>query len=146
MRSRGVKTAFVWVRENGPGKGAHVHILLHLPPGLSDPFNRRQRGWLKACGGVWKKGVLKSRPIGRDLRHFAGQGPARVTYEANLKAVVGYVLKGADEVTRQALQIQRVEPGGVIVGKRCGASQNIGPDARRRVLSALPTRAREMAR
>lgn len=146
IRSRGGTVAYVWVRENGPGKGSHVHILMHLPPALSDPFNRRQRGWLKACGAVSKKGVLKSRPIGRDLRHFAGDGPARPTYEANLKAVVDYILKGADDATRQALEIGRSEPGGVIVGKRCGASQNIGADARRRVLSALSARARAGAR
>jgi hypothetical protein len=141
MRSRGGTWAYVWVRENGPGKGAHVHILMHLPPALADPFNRLQRGWLKACGAVWKKGVLKSRPIGRDLRHFAGEGPDRLTYLENLSAVVDYILKGADEATRQALQIQRSEPGGIIVGKRCSASQNIGPDVRRRVLSVF--RARE---
>jgi len=144
IRSRGGKVAYVWVRENGPGKGAHVHILMHLPPALSDPFNRLKRGWLKACGAVWKKGVLQSRPIGRDLRQFAGQGPTRLTYEANLRAVVDYILKGADEATRQALQIQRSEPGGDIIGKRCGVSQNIGPDARRRVMSAFPARDGEM--
>jgi hypothetical protein len=134
IRSRGGTVSFVWVRENGPGKGAHVHILMHVPPALADPFNRRQRGWLKACGTVWKRGVLQSRPIGRDLRHFAGEGPARLTYLENLSAVVDYILKGADDATRQALKIGRSEPGGVIVGKRCGVSQNIGPAARARAV------------
>jgi hypothetical protein len=53
------------------------------------------------------------------------------SYEANLAETLDYVLKGADDAARERLGIRRKEPGGDVVGKRCGVSQNIGPDARR---------------
>ncbi|WP_426039675.1 hypothetical protein [Brevundimonas sp. DC300-4] len=132
IRAHGGQVALAWIRETGPGKGAHVHILLHLPPDLADAFNRRQRGWMKACGAAWKAGVRFSRPIGRNLNHYArGEIDGRA-YDANLAEVLDYVLKGGDDAARERLGIDRQEPGGVIVGKRCGVSQNIGPEARRR--------------
>lgn len=131
IRAHGGQVAYVWIRETGPGKGAHVHILLHLPPDLADGFNRRQRGWMKACGAAWRAGVRFSRPIGRNLNHYAmGEIDGR-SYDANLAEVLDYVLKGGDDAARERLGIGRQEPGGVITGKRCGVSQNIGPEARR---------------
>lgn len=126
LRSRGRQAAFVWVREDGHGKGAHVHILLHLPPDLIDAFNRRQRGWLAACGTRWRKGVLKTRSIGRTYQQALGGG---LDYLANLAETVDYVLKGADHRTRERFGIRRCEDGGAVVGKRCGVSQNLGPTA-----------------
>lgn len=126
LRSRGRQAAFAWVREDGPRKGAHVHILLHLPPDLVDAFNRRQRGWLAACGARWRGGVLKTRSIGRTYRQALGGGQ---DYLSNLAETVDYVLKGADHRTRERFGIRRCEDGGVVVGKRCGVSQNLGPAA-----------------
>lgn len=126
LRSKGQQTAFIWVRENGNGKGAHVHILLHLPPDLVDAFNGRQRGWLTACGARWRKGVLKSRSIGRSYRQALGGGP---DYLANLSETVDYVLKGADQGTRERFGIKRSQNGGPVVGKRCSVSRNLGPTA-----------------
>ncbi|GLS01686.1 hypothetical protein GCM10007859_17010 [Brevundimonas denitrificans] len=126
MRSRGRLAAFVWVREDGQGKGAHLHVLLHLPPDLVEAFNGCQRGWLKACGARWRKGVLKTRSIGRTYRQALGGGP---DYLANLAETVDYVLKGADHGTRERFGIRRGEDGGSVVGKRCGVSQNLGPAA-----------------
>lgn len=126
LRSRGRQAAFVWVREDGPGKGAHVHILLHLPPDLIDAFNRRQRGWLAACGAQWRGGVLRTRSIGRTYRQALGRGQ---DYVANLAETVDYVLKGADHRARERFGIRRREDGGAVVGKRCGVSQNLGPTA-----------------
>jgi len=130
IRSRGGQFAYIWVRENGPDKGAHVHILMHLPPHLVDGFNCRQQGWIKACGGQRKRGVLYSRPIGQNHRHYAIGWIAGQAYEANLRETLDYVLKGADDSARQALGIKRREPGGSIMGKRCGAARNIDRTAR----------------
>lgn len=127
VRSQGGATAYVWVRENGPDKGRHVHILMHLPPDLADPFNRCQRGWLQACGASWRKGVILSRPIGLSLCHALSGG---ADYERNLTKTLGYALKGASQQAREALGIIECEPGGLVVGKRCGVSVNIGPAAR----------------
>lgn len=126
VRTQGRQTGFVWVRENGHGKGAHVHILLHLPPDLVVAFNARQRGWLKACGAKWRRGALKTRSMGRTYQQALGGGPG---YLANLAETVDYVLKGADHRTRERFGIRRSEPGGTVVGKRCGVSQNPGPTA-----------------
>lgn len=127
IRSRGGRAAWVWVREGGLAKGAHVHILMHLSPDLADGFNRRQRCWLRACGATWRAGVLFSRPIGRTLRHAMIGGD---DYSANLGETLDYVLKGADTAARERLAIRRCEPGGETVGKRCGVSQNLGPTTR----------------
>ena len=139
IRSCGGRFAYIWIRESGPDKGAHVHILLHLPPALADGFDRRQRGWQTASGARLKAGVRYSRPIGRNLRHYALGEIDGQSYEANLCETLDYVLKGADLAARERLGIRRKEPGGVIVGKRCSVSQNIGPEARR-VSFAISTR------
>jgi hypothetical protein len=57
--------------------------------------------------------------------------PAFTTSTTDFTETLDYVLKGADDAARERLGIRREEPGGVIVGKRCGVSQNIGPEARR---------------
>jgi hypothetical protein len=132
VRSRGAGFAYVWVRESGPNKGEHVHILLRVPPDLAEDFKRRQRGWLKACGAAWRKGVVHSERIGFSLRHADQAGYSGETYAANLGEVLDYILKGAGRVARKRLGLRRCEPGGLITGKRCGVSLNIGQQARRR--------------
>ena len=144
VRSCGGQFAYIWVRETGPDKGAHVHMMLHLPPDLAAGFDRRQRGWQTASGARWKARIRYSRPIGRNLRHYAMGEIDGQSYEANLAETLDYVLKGADDAARSLLGIVRSEPGGVIVGKRCGVSQNIGPEARRMGFgTAIRPRARE---
>ena len=133
-RLRGGRLAWVWTRETGPGKGDHVHILLHLDPDLARDFSRRQRGWLKACGARWRKGVVLSRTIGRSLQHALTGGE---DYRVNLVEALDYILKGADRDARERLGIKRAEPGGVVIGKRSGISQNLGPAARAHRLSDL---------
>lgn len=126
VKSGGGKFAYLWVRENGIGKGEHVHILWHGPADCP-VFGRRQRGWLKAEGARRAKGVCLTRAIGRDVSSaFTGGGD----YHGNMREALGYVLKGADEEARLKFQLWRFEPGGLVVGKRCGVSANIGPWAR----------------
>jgi hypothetical protein len=129
-RSRGAGFAYVWVRETGPDKGEHVHILLRVPPDLAEDFKRRQRGWLKACGAAWRKGVVHSERIGFSLRHADQTGYSGETYAANLGEVLDYILKGAGETARRRLGLRRRQFGGVVTGKRCGTSENIGRAAR----------------
>jgi len=130
VRSQGGDWAFVWVRENGPEKGEHVHILMRIPPALAKGFRRRQAGWIKACGAVRRLGVTHSERIGLSLSHADQTGYGGETYRLNLAEVLDYVLKGAGDDARKKLGLRRREPGGVIVGKRCGTSQNIGEKAR----------------
>lgn len=132
LRLHGSNSAWIWVRESGPDVGEHVHILMHVPSPLARLFSYRQRGWLKACGANFAAGVIKSRPVGRSIRHAHVGAQGGECYMGHLCRALGYVLKGADAQTRQEHGITFAQPGGVILGKRCSTSQNIGRSARKR--------------
>ncbi len=124
----GTATAWLWVQENGHRKGAHVHILAHVPTSLADLVKHRQRGWLRSItGNPYRASVIKSDPIGGRLGVETSNPPH---HAANLNAALAYVLKGATAEAAQAFELTRLEPGGRCIGKRCGFSQNIGPKAR----------------
>lgn len=130
LRLRGETLAYIWVRESGDGKGEHVHILLHVPPYLGRAFSSRQRGWLKACGASFSKGMIFSRPVGRSLSHaFVGIRYGE-PYQDHLDAALNYVLKSTSPHAHARLGLPKHEPSGVIIGKRCSTSQNIGRAAR----------------
>jgi len=125
IRARGYAFAGLWARENGPDKGEHVHILWHGPEDLPE-----LSGWLrrimKACGARRKAGVYYTRAVGRVLGAASAGG---ADYQVNLDAIVDYLRKGADGELLASLDRRR-EPGGEIVGKRCGVTQNIDKAAR----------------
>ncbi len=121
----GGRTAYVWVRENGDGKGSHLHILAHVPLVKTWHFALARRWLGRITGKPYRAGIIRTRPI-------AGAGePDGAAYSANLQAVLAYVLKGAEPDAAAALGIGH-EAGGRIIGKRCGTSRNIGAKARRR--------------
>lgn len=116
----GGATAYLWVRENGDGKGSHVHILAHLPAGRRW-HGARARRWIERISGKpYVAGVIKTRRIA------GASEPQGALYAANLQAVLAYALKGAEPSAAAALAIEH-EAGGRIIGKRCGRSRNIGP-------------------
>jgi hypothetical protein len=118
-------TAYIWTRENGEGKGSHVHMLAHIPAGKHwrGALSRR---WLeRITGNPYKRGVILTRRIAG-----AGQSDGAL-YQTNLLAVLAYILKGADLDAAAALGICHA-PGGRIIGKRCGTSRNIGTGKARR--------------
>jgi hypothetical protein len=128
LRKRGVPFAWLWVRENGDGKGSHVHILLHCRPELGRAFAGMQRRWLRrVTGKPYRPRTIRTARIGGTLRAFE---TAPAVYADNLARVVVYLLKGASPEAARALGIKRPEPGGRIIGKRCSTSQNIGRTAR----------------
>jgi len=123
----------VWVREAGPQKGEHVHILLSVPPPILGSFTRMQRGWFKKIGAAWKRGVYLSRPIGGS--HKVAFSPfCSDLYRQALSGALGYLLKGADAKARATHGLARNEDGGELWGKRCGTTENIGRTARDRSL------------
>jgi hypothetical protein len=126
----GGQTAWVWVHENGPGKGGHAHLLVHVPGDLVAVLTRLQRSWIKRITGkTYRARVLHSRPIGARV----GQERTNPAVHAvNLATTLAYVLKGATPSAAATLCLGRREPGGLVIGKRCGASQNIGAGARKR--------------
>jgi hypothetical protein len=126
-RSRGYAFACLWVRENGPTKGEHVHILWHGPSHFPD-LSKQLRRIMTGCGARWAAGVRDTRAIGRGLSVAASGGE---DYRANLDRGVEYVCKGADGEVLLALGREH-QLGGEIVGKRCGVSRNIDREARTR--------------
>ena len=129
LRRHGVEPAWIWVHENGPGKGWHGHILAFVPSGVVKALTGLQRGWLKRItGNTYGAGVIDSRPIGGRLG-LEVSNPA--LHAENLKTVLAYLLKGASAQAADRVGLELLEPGGRIIGKRCGTSQNIGAKARR---------------
>ncbi|MCL6698290.1 hypothetical protein LZ496_05780 [Sphingomonas sp. NSE70-1] len=119
LRKKGHRTAFTWVRECGPIIGSHVHILLHLPPGVS-LTGQRSRRWIEAISGrPYRAGTIKTKRIPQSA------------YDENLSVLVGYLCKGASPEVADALGLDRRKTGGRALGKRAGWSENIGQKARR---------------
>jgi hypothetical protein len=126
VAKRGGRFAWAWVRENGERKGSHAHILLHLPAGTR--IGRMQRRWLRSITAKpYSASTIKTARIG-GTAGAAQSAPA--AYRANLAVVVGYILKGASPSAARKLELQRLEAGGRIIGKRAATSQNIGWAAR----------------
>tara|TARA_R110002012_G_scaffold138444_5_gene293671 strand:- start:900 stop:1466 length:567 start_codon:yes stop_codon:yes gene_type:complete len=128
-RQGGGGTAWIWVHENGDQKGAHCHLLAHVPSCAIATITRLQKGWLRLITGEpYKAKVIRSRPIG--LR--SGMEVTNPdSYSANLDAALFYCLKGATPAAAKRFGLDRLEAGGRVIGKRCGASQNIGAKARK---------------
>lgn len=129
---RGGQAAALWVRENGPSKGSHVHILLHVPEGVN--LGSRTRRWVElATSRSYKRGVVRTRTL-----------PRGEAYGVNLNNVLTYMLKGASAETAATLNLPRQIPGGVVIGKRCGGTQNIWAAASHQ--SARTTFSKQMLR
>ena len=114
----GGKTAYVWTRENGDGKGSHLHLLAHIPTEKRWHGSRARRWLERISGNQYKSGAIKTRCIS------GCHSPDSPVYVLNLKVVAAYILKGVSADVALTLGIAH-EPGGLITGKRCGSSRNI---------------------
>ncbi len=133
LARHGSRTAWLWTHENVPGnghdKGGHCHLLAHVPADLVPVVTALQRGWLRRITGQpYRARVIRSKPIGGRLGLEAGNPDL---HAVNLEAALAYILKGASSEAASQFSLERLEPGGRIIGKRCGTSQNIGAKARR---------------
>ena len=125
----GSRTAWAWVHENGPKKGWHLHLLAHVPAALVSRMTGLQRGWLRRITGKpYRARVIHSKPIGGRLGLEGGNPELQAV---NLAIARDYILKGASPLAAAQFGLERLEPGGRIIGKRCGTSQNIGAKARK---------------
>lgn len=125
----GTRTAWLWVHENGDGKGGHCHLLAHVPADRVSSLTGLQRGWLRRITGKpYRARVIHSKPIGGRLGLEAGNPDL---HAINLEAALAYVLKGASSEAASKFALDRLEPGGRVIGKRCSTSQNIGARARK---------------
>ncbi|MWV26438.1 hypothetical protein [Aurantiacibacter rhizosphaerae] len=126
----GSDTAYIWVHEGGQTKGGHCHFLIHVPARIMPIVARLQRSWLRRITGrPYRKTVILSKPIGARLGLEIGNPEL---FAANLEVALGYLCKAAPQTILDTHRIDRThEPGGLIIGKRCGTSQNISAKARR---------------
>ena len=128
LARHGSGAAWLWVHESGDGKGGHCHMLAHVPSELAATVSGLQKGWLRRITGKpYRARVIRSTPIGGRL----GMETSNPELHAvNLGAALAYVLKGANPEAASQFGLERLEPGGCVIGKRCGTSQNIGAKAR----------------
>lgn len=128
LKRHGSETAWVYVHENSCGTGWHCHFLAHVPPHLITHVQRLQRGWIKAITGQsYRKGVISSSAVGRRVG-LETSNPE--LWSVNMVETLGYMLKAANDEARRKYGLSRPPQRGMIVGKRCGTSQNIGQSAR----------------
>lgn len=124
VRRAGGDMTAIWARENGIGKRGHVHIAMSLPASFS--LRNRTRRWIEVAGGSYRKSVSKVRIIGGTL---ASSGQDSERHGVNARNVLAYLMKGADDETGTALGMKRFGESGIVIGKRCGWTQNIGAAA-----------------
>lgn len=124
VRAKGGRFAAVWVREVGARNGAHVHIAFHLPRGWRLGYLTRR--WIKAAGGTYRKGVSRIRPVGGSL-NCAWTSPE--LYRENLERLGNYLTKGSNSAVAAELGLELLKPGGAIVGKRWGRTENLASKA-----------------
>ena len=120
-RREGGRVSAIWVRECASGKGEHVHILLHLPAGMS--LRNRTRRWIVAAGGQYRAGVSKVTLIGGRLPKIGENREQRQV--ANAENVARYMMKAASGDTGVLLNLPRHGEGGRIIGKRCGTTNDL---------------------
>ena len=125
----GHRTAWIWVHENCGPKGGHCHMLAHVPPECVAALTGQQQGWLRLITGQpYRARVIHSKPIGGRLGLEAGNPDL---HAINLEAALAYVLKGASPEAASQFGLERLEPGGRVIGRRCSTSENIGATARK---------------
>ncbi|WP_156893824.1 hypothetical protein [Brevundimonas aveniformis] len=123
LKASGHERSWIWVHENGPQIGGHCHILAHVPSELVKKLTRLQTRWIKQITNrPYAAKTIKSVPIGGRLG-LETSNPH--LHEVNFDEAVDYLLKGAESDVRAAFGIRRSQPGGLIIGKRCGASNNL---------------------
>ena len=85
-------------------------------------------------GGGIRARVSKVRRIGGRLSYagIANDWQAVEHYRVNVSRVLSYLLKYTDAETGEVLELMRRGEAGLVVGKRCGWTQNIGKAARDR--------------
>lgn len=127
-RREGGNLTALWVREMGSVKGGHVHILLHLPPGMK--LRNRTRRWIEIAGGTYCPQVsMMKRVRGTSLN--SDNSVSNTCARANATNVARYLMKSSRLEKGESLGLGKCGRGGRIIGKRMGSTQNIGKAARK---------------
>jgi hypothetical protein len=125
LRERGHPMPWVWVQEFGRIKGAHCHILLHVPPDICPLFRGKPRQWArKVIGGHYVSGVIDSRRF--QFSYSTQLFPD--AYRAELLGRLHYMLKCAPAALESDLGMIGASTApwgqaGLVQGKRAAAWQ-----------------------
>lgn len=125
MRARGHRLVWAWVQEWSDQNGAHVHMLLHVPPALAPLFSPMPNRWVRT--------VLGRANIARTLRTEKlatgeGEGSDPAAYRAQVKGKTHYMLKCAPAALEAELGMLWQGPKAwgrqcAVFGKRLGIWQ-----------------------
>ena len=130
IRKAGGTFAATWVRENGEGKGSHVHIFVHIPAAQWPMVQRLQMRWLYMARGCPLPKMAAGTLHGTWIRGArAGLNPSNGLYMENGSNVARYGFKGVERESAALVGVKNWQVGGTIIGKRCGTTQNIGRTA-----------------
>lgn len=147
---------YVWVLENAPNKGLHLHALIHVPYALLQKFTETAERWVEKLGSNYRLNATKRKYVDnfkRRQRLFDQKGSGWVAKWADetwhylgwwghqnnrhgLKGALGYMLKGLDKCSCDYLGIEHVDEG-LVTGKRCGFSESLGRAAKRKLEPTL---------
>ena len=127
-RYRGGCFSAIWVRERAKSIGEHVHILAHIPDVLQKIYKQKYRRWLKAAGIGYTRGCIDTRRVWSVAADTISIEDA---IQTNIKNLGTYLLKGAHRTSCSKFGLSRIQFSGRIAGKRCGSTQNLGPNARK---------------
>lgn len=137
VRSHGERTAYLYATEHRMGVGAtgiHTHLLIHVPPRLSNRFGQLIRKWGRAAGLVMKQPSKVMNP------HKIGGGVP------TLKAAAGKLRYLCKDLESEGLELMApfkrlngkpqihdcgAPSNGGVLGKKVGVSRNIDAKARR---------------
>jgi len=126
-RRRKQKLTAVWVIERGPGGSLHAHNLIHVPRHLLAGFT----GMLPQWTGVPALPKEKWPPEKRK-QHVLGYGEDGIWHFERLydhgTRVMRYMLKGCPYLWHS--HGVQYHDQGVVIGQRCGNTQNLGEAAR----------------
>ena len=91
-RRHGFSLAWAWVQEGGKRYGAHVHLLMHIPPHLDPVFRTMPLRWAKTIlRGAYASGVVDCLRIRGAVNNL---GNPELYWRA-LEAKLHYMLKAA---------------------------------------------------
>jgi hypothetical protein len=147
---RGVQATFIWFREHVTGTGAHVHVLLHIPPEHRKDFLKlARRNWLEiAHMSAANRAVIKMQKLGPRDYPLRQSTEKHTTYFNQLIGSLRYRLKGIDpdqalpKITGSNHPVAELlgidtEDNEPIYGRRVSQSQNISKGARDRYAAIM---------
>lgn len=153
------KLCYVYVFENPPGGGLHVHIFMHVPLEHWDDFVRASRKRLRRHLKRYRIRYVGRILRNKGVRSYAGliRGTHNVfDYLRDFRFILCYMLKGSEQRSARLIEMLahddfgpdrdslpqlddvpdldfssiHVSGQGVIVGKRSGYSESLGPSRR----------------